>query len=67
MIILKNKEERELWKDAAKNAIATVETATPEEKDAKRVLAFMNVIADGAILAYRKRCGYEECHNSGSG
>jgi len=55
MVILKNKEERELWKDAAKNAIATVETATPTKEDGKRVLLFMNIIADGAVLAYRKR------------
>ena len=59
MLTLKNKEERELWKDAAKNAIATVESATPTEDDAKRVLSFMSIIADGAVLAYRKRFNEE--------
>ena len=56
MITLRDREERELWKEAAKNAIATVETAAPTEKDGKRVLVFMSIIADGAILEYRKRC-----------
>ena len=55
MLTLKNREEQNLWRDAATNAIATVETATPSEDDAKRVIVFMNIIADGAVLSFRKR------------
>lgn len=53
MIHLKTKEERELWKKAAVNAIATVEGAQPE--CGERVLTFVRVISDGVILEYRKR------------
>lgn len=60
MIILKNKEEKNLWKEIANNAISIVETAKPTDANAKRVLSFMNFIADGAIISYRKRCEHDE-------
>lgn len=55
MIYLKNEEEKLFWKEAAKNALATVETSETEDKDAKRILSFVTLIADNLIIKYRKR------------
>lgn len=54
MINLRSDLEKKLWRQSALAALRTVEGITASEE--AKTLAFATVIADGFILAYRKRC-----------
>lgn len=54
MLYLKDQTERELWRQAALNALNCVESFKP--KDDKAAALFSSLVADNIVLAYRKRC-----------
>ena len=53
MIILFDDIEKDLWRTAVQNALLTVKDVS--SKDDKDAIKFATIVADGIILAYRKR------------
>jgi hypothetical protein len=54
MLYLKDQTEKELWRQAALNALNCVDSFKP--KDDKAAALFASLVADNIVLAYRKRC-----------
>ena len=57
MVQLLNDKEKALWRRAAVAALKTMEGV--EASQAKASVLFASLVADGIVMAYRKKCGDE--------